>query len=84
MMTVYLYKNAINNFTIYCEQQLVQEMDSVTYTLKLSNVLGYSTVFIKIVKQGKCFFFLHDFCFFGYTLVVSSTLIYDFSQYSRN
>ncbi|XP_078310222.1 uncharacterized protein LOC111134632 isoform X2 [Crassostrea virginica] len=53
MMTVYLYKNAINNFTIYCEQQFVQEMDSVTYTLKFNNVLGSSTVFIKIVKQVK-------------------------------
>nr|XP_022339540.1 uncharacterized protein LOC111134632 isoform X4 [Crassostrea virginica] len=53
MMTVNLYKNAINNFTIYCEQQLVEEMDSVTYTLKLSNVLGASTVFINIRKQVK-------------------------------
>ncbi|XP_078310224.1 uncharacterized protein LOC111137474 isoform X2 [Crassostrea virginica] len=53
MMTVNLYKNAINNFTIYCEQQLVEEMDSVTYTLKLSNILGASTVFISIRKQVK-------------------------------
>ena len=52
-MTVYLQKNAINNFTVHCEQQFAQEMDSVTYILELNNVFGASTVFIRILKQGK-------------------------------
>ena len=53
MMTVYLHKNAINNLTVHCEQQFSREMDSVTYILELSNFLGASTLFIRIVKQGK-------------------------------
>ncbi|XP_078331732.1 cell adhesion molecule Dscam2-like isoform X2 [Crassostrea virginica] len=53
MMTVNLHKNAINNFTVHCEQQFAQEMDSVTYILELSNILGASTVFIRILKQEK-------------------------------
>ena len=53
MMTVHLQKNAINNFTVNCEQQFAQEIDSVTYILELRNVLGVSTVFIRILKQGK-------------------------------
>ena len=53
MMTVHLQKNAINNFTVHCEQQFAQEIDSVTYILELSNVLGVSAVFIRILKQGK-------------------------------
>nr|XP_022345367.1 hemicentin-1-like isoform X3 [Crassostrea virginica] len=53
MMTVHLQKNAINNFTVHCEQQFAQEMDSVTYILELSNVFGASTVFIRILKQEK-------------------------------
>lgn len=80
MMTVNLYKNAINNFTIYCEQQLVEEMNSVTYTLKLSNVLGASTVFISIRKQGKRLYFstiLYTFVF----IFVAYTLKYDNTIY---
>ena len=59
MMTVHLQKTAINNLTVHCEQQFSREMDSVTYILELSNFLGASTVFIRILKQGKysLFFF---------------------------
>ena len=53
MMTIHLHKNAINNFTVHCEQHFAQEMDSVTYILELSNVLGASTVLMRILKQGK-------------------------------
>ena len=51
MMTVHLHKTAINNFTVHCEQQFAQEMDSVAYILELSNDLGASTVFIRILTQ---------------------------------
>ena len=68
MMTVHLQKNAINNFTVHCEQQFAQEIDSVTYILELSNVLGVSTVFIRILKQGK------------YSTSFFQTLLYSFTH----
>nr|XP_022344647.1 hemicentin-1-like [Crassostrea virginica] len=52
-MKVNIYKNAMNNFTIYCEQQFVREMDSETYSLKVDNFLGSSTIFVHISKQEK-------------------------------
>ncbi|XP_078310226.1 cell adhesion molecule CEACAM1-like isoform X2 [Crassostrea virginica] len=52
-MKVNVHKNALNNFTIHCEQQFVREMDSETYSLKVDNFLGSSTIFVHISKQEK-------------------------------
>ncbi|XP_078310218.1 contactin-5-like isoform X2 [Crassostrea virginica] len=52
-MKVNLHKNAMNNFTIFCEQQFIREIASVTYSLEFGNFLGSSTILVHILKQGK-------------------------------
>lgn len=58
-ISVSLSKNSLNNFTIYCEQQLDRENQLGTFYLEVSNFLGSSKILLHIVKQGKCWQNLH-------------------------
>ena len=71
-MKVNLHKNAMNNFTIFFEQQFIREIASVTYSLEFGNFLGSSTILVHILKQGRCSldFLLSDIINKWYMLLV--------------
>lgn len=46
-------RNAVNNFTIYFNQTVVEQGDYGTYHLKIGNHFGVTTVFVNVLAQSK-------------------------------
>lgn len=47
-------RNAVNNFTVYFRQPVVDQRSLGLYYLKLHNLFGESTVIVNVIEKSRC------------------------------
>lgn len=78
-----IYMNAVNNFTLRFQKNIIYQSDFGIYHLIVSNPFGVATIFILVLPQSKisvfrfniknisCFHTNHDIILFCYSLIIS-------------
>lgn len=52
-------RNAVNNFTVYFRQPIVDKRSFGLYYLILRNLFGESTVIVNVIEQSRCLVILN-------------------------